>query len=294
MVWPSESLLFAPLVFGIPHVAGDLFLLVVRERRVSSVALGTMILVSFLIILNAATVVMLGGAKPIDETLLVALVLTLPVAALSLQGHISIAGILAGIFAAVVLLWPHVAMPLMAYLHNFVAVVFLFSNCRSSLSAKKRAIACWLLLLSLGVGLSFVLGGFAFVHITDQSLEVFWSLIPSPSEPIAAPLLFAFGYTQILHLMIWAFLLPSVTGAHYGTGALRVCNAMFVVVALVIVGLVHQLGHSQGFLFALRSNYLLLVSFHGWMELSWILMRLHIYRLENSHFRPRELFALTS
>jgi hypothetical protein len=32
MVWPAESLLFAPLVFGIPHVAGDLFLLVVREE----------------------------------------------------------------------------------------------------------------------------------------------------------------------------------------------------------------------------------------------------------------------
>jgi hypothetical protein len=253
-----------------------------------------MMLISFLIISNAATVVVLGGAKPIDEKLLVALVLTLPVAALSLQGRTSIAAALAGIFAAVVLLWPHVAMPLMAYLHNFVATVFLLSNCHPSLSAKKRAIACWSVLLFLGVGLSFVSGGFAFVHITDRSLEMFWSLIPSPSEPVAAPLLFAFGYTQILHLMIWAFLLPSVTGAHYGTGALRVCNAMFVVVVLVLVGIAHQVGHSPGFWFALRSNYLLLVSFHGWMELSWILMRLHINRLENPHFRPRELFVLTS
>jgi hypothetical protein len=292
-VFPSFTLLLAPLLLGLPHVVSDIYLLLVREKRIHRSAISIALVLCAALILHGIGLEFLGLEKFVDESLLIATLVVSPVMLLTLLQGITLGSWIAIVIAVLIVGDPVRMMILMAYLHNIVAMLFLFCNSKSSSKEEQKTAYLALGLLILGSVASFYLGRIFFTAVTDPSLEIAWSLIPSPVHPLSAPLLFLFGYTQVLHLIIWAGILPFGLPSNQERRFIHAINLGLVLIVLFLLLIFAGLLEEREQLQNVRSSYLVLVSFHGWLELSWILIRVHTVRREGQPLYLRTVMNLS-
>jgi hypothetical protein len=246
---PMPVLLWAPLVFGIPHLLGDLWVLGWSAGAPNGAlrwVAGPLALMMVLRALAAA-----GWGAPANADVLAGTAAVL----LGAASTRSVAR-LGAAAALCVPLWVFAAyVPLvLAHLHNVLAVglVCLWGPRRLGLG----------LALASALGVAVILGGAA-----DGALAPFGGLEPGSLAATLAPGLSAvwaersvtaFCFAQLVHYLCWVWLLPTVSGASAGGGAL-------VLGALLLPAVALAADPAQ-----VRAGYLGFVVFHGWFELAML------------------------
>lgn len=253
---PLWLMLLAPLIFGVPHVFGDIWVLFLRPSAprglVFWLAPGLVALVG----LRVATA--LGhAAGSFWEQLAGVLVL----AGGALFGRSLGRAVGVALLAIPALIWPSQAALWLGHAHNVVAVGFLV----------------WLVPLrhSLPVAAFFVLGmGAILSGMMDGRVP--WdeaaglglpglakTLAPGLSEPWGSRLVLSFAFGQAVHYLCWVGLLPTSTGV-FSPASWPTTTWLLRLSLLGTIGLCAAAAADP---LAVRSGYLSLVLFHGWMEL---------------------------
>lgn len=283
---PAATLLLAPLLLGLPHVASDIYLLFIREQVIPRWIMRISAVLALVISVNAVVPLVWQGVFNIDDNLLLAVLVAAPMLCLTCYSQVTWVSVVTALIVLAILVFPNELKLIMAYAHNFVALAFWVGNYRGDVRARWGVMASWLVLFAVGIGGSIVTQAVIFTPVTDVEMAPFWSLVPDPSHRSAGALLFTFGFTQLIHLCIWAILLPWIALPRQPR---FVALSAYLVVGIV-VGVV-IMGAEPKDLPNLRRNYLLLVSFHGWFEVAWILMRAHMREVSNGSWSTIALTA---
>ncbi|HNH46351.1 MAG TPA: hypothetical protein PKY30_04910, partial [Myxococcota bacterium] len=253
---PLWLLLLAPLLFGVPHVFGDIWVLFLRPSAPRALILW--LAPGLLALLGLRVALALGySAGSLWEQFAGVLVL----AGGALYGGSPVRGGMVALLAVPALLWPSQAALWLGHAHNGVAVGFLL----------------WLVPLrqSLPVAVLFVLGMGAILSGAMDG-QVPWdsaaglglpglakSLAPGLSEPWSSRLVLSFAFGQAVHYLCWVGLLPASTD-FFGRTSWPTTTWLLRLSLLGTVGLCAAAAADP---LAVRSGYLSLVLFHGWMEL---------------------------
>lgn len=260
---PTAAMLLAPLLLGVPHVLGDLWVLFFRPGGIHRVGawIGPPLLA--LIALRAGMALGLDYPSALEPLVGTAAVL-LGAASTRSPRRIGAAALLClPVWAA-----PAAAALLLGHLHNAVAVGLL-------LLWGPRRLGLTMALLSLG-GLGLIAAGVAdaalrpFAGLDPASLVA--SLAPGLPHPWADRLVLAFCFGQLVHYLCWTALLPAclrdaggprrplLRALRQDLGAPLLLLGGLGALALPLAGL--------GDPVLIRSGYLSVVLFHGWMELA--------------------------
>lgn len=260
---PMPALLLAPLLLGVPHVVGDLWVLLLRpgaQRRVWPWVVAPLL---GLVLLRALAAAGLGVPAP-AEVALGALAVLLGAASTRSAQRVGLA-----LLACLPLLvfWDRVGLVL-GHLHNAVAV----------------AVLVWWGPRRLGLavaGVCVVVAAAIFAGLADGALAPFGgldpdslarTLAPGVAAPWAGRWVSSFCFAQLVHYLCWVGLLPVLLRDRPGPrrpllAALR-ADLGRPLVAAAVVGAVAVPLLATWDPVAVRSGYLSLVLFHGWMELS--------------------------
>ena len=280
-VAPLWLLLLGPIVLGVPHVASDLRYLVIRPP----LPLGRAPIVAILVGLGAMTALRVGAALggPLllgpevalgGGAILGAIALTpgrarwRPAALVAVAG-LTVYGVL---HPADTALW-------VGHLHNLVAFVWWLSLARDGGPWRRVAWVAALYVAAVVAILAGALDGlFALAWSGDAAgLEVDGlaaTLAPGAEPVMAVRLVTLFAFAQSIHYAVWLRLVPQRLAprkappslarsvrdlrADLGVWGLRAVVAMSVLVPLFALVDAYET----------RSLYLLLVLFHGWLELA--------------------------
>jgi hypothetical protein len=273
---PLWLLLLAPLVFGAPHLVSDVRYLILRppgmpggiERHVL-VALGLPLVVLF----GLRVLALVEGASwPAVEAALGASSVVGAIAAGSgSTGRRVVAAALALVVARLGWRAPaHVVLGL-AHLHNVVAIGLWLAWSRATVSREARLA----IVLVMVAGAGAIAAG-TFDRVVDAALYApssgldFGAFVDTlapglPSTPaIRVVLLYAFA--QALHYVMWLVLIPRLAtprrSLREDLGALPLALVLVLVVLVPLSGCFAPV--------RVRSIYLSLALFHGWLELAVI------------------------
>jgi hypothetical protein len=248
---PLWVLLLCPLLFGIPHVLGDLWVLFLRPSASRSLLLALSGPLLGMIGLRVATA--LGApSQPFWETFcgILALLAGAAWARAPLRGL----GVLA--LALPALYWPSKAALYFGHAHNAVAVAILLLVAPRRISVPVAVV--------FGVGTVLILGGaLDWVNLSPAAglgmSGLANTLAPGTTELWGTRLVLSFGFAQAVHYLCWVLLLPLSTRT---AGRLP-----WILVVIGAAGTLILCGAAWGNPTGVRAGYLSLVLFHGWMEL---------------------------
>ena len=253
---PLWLMLLAPLIFGVPHVIGDVWVLFLRPS--ASRGLIFWLAPGLLALVGLRVALALGhSAGSFWEQLAGVVVLVGGV----LHGRSFLRGAGVALLAVPALIWPSQAALWLGHAHNGVAV----------------GILLWLLPLRQGlpvalffvVGMGVILGGALDGQVPWDSAAglglsgLAKSLAPGLSEPWSSRLVLSFAFSQAVHYLCWVGLLPASTGFFERQSWPK---AQWLV-RLALLGTLGLCAAAAADPLAVRSGYLSLVLFHGWMEL---------------------------
>ena len=253
---PLWLMLLAPLFFGVPHVFGDIWVLFLRPSAARGLIfwLGPGLLA--LLGLRVAGAFGYSAGSFWEQFAGIAVLLGGAWYGRSLGRGAGVA-----LLALPALIWPSEAALWLGHAHNVVAVGFLL----------------WLVPLrqSLPVASVFVLGMGAILSGALDG-QVPWdsaaglglpgmakSLAPGLAEPWSSRLVLSFAFGQAIHYLCWVGLLPASTN-FFGRSSWPTASWLLRLSLLGTVGLCAAAAADP---LAVRSGYLSLVLFHGWMEL---------------------------
>lgn len=249
VIAPMPLLLLCPLLFGVPHVLGDLWVLFFRPGAPRGLFLAILAPLLGMTGLRAASA---AGATSQPFWEMVCGMGVLLAAALWARAPLRLGAAL--LIAIPALLWPSKAALYLGHAHNAIAVFFLLL-----LAPRRVSIPVALaFLLGIGVILAGALDNVSLLPVAGLSIESLGrSLAPGLEPAWANRLVLSFGFAQAVHYVCWILLLPRSQGKapdwRWMTvgllGTLGLCAA--------------ALGNPVG----VRAGYLSLVLFHGWMEL---------------------------
>ncbi len=272
---PYRALLFSPILLGAPHALSDIWYLLVRDSGVPLRVRVALAAASGLILLNAGLV--LFGWKVgqhVDSILLVSL-LAIPMALVVPANKAVPQWATVAAFACVLLATSFPLRAVVAHLHNVIALIFLFTLAWPKWRKGGVALAVFVVvgLLVFGMALSFTNVAVFAKPIASPSWSPFLSLTFGAKNGVAGALLFSYGFLQLLHFAVWIGFIPLLKGDiewkkvgrafGFGLPILGVGVILFTVVAAPLSAMIDPL--------KAREAYLTLVSFHGWMEIAWLL-----------------------
>lgn len=263
---PLWLLLLAPLLLGVPHLLADLRYLVLQRPGGMTRTLALAILAP----LAAMTLLRLGalagsGAWPRLEIACGMAAILVGAVGGARQSHARGAFALALVgLALLACADPAITQLLLAHAHNVVALLWFLAWCQSRQVARATLLIYVVAALTLGLGLlpariQPTAGTFTWSSLTD-------SLGPGLDAPWADRLVLSYAFAQTVHYALWLWLIPgqrrqSGRGLRAdlgGTpGLVLAAGACVLVPALALRDPT-----------AVRSTYLSLALFHGWLELA--------------------------
>ncbi len=267
---PLWSLLLAPIVLGVPHVIGDLRVLVLQQPDRARRVLATWVLAPLLVLTALRLAAMAGLAVPAElEPACGMLAVLLGVALGGRAGGRRRAPLLAAMIAvggvgALAVVTPRATSLVLAHAHNLVAFgVWLWwaRPGRRGIAAGGLYVAA--LAVVVGAPGAFAAGG-------DAAIGAFrWStlahdLAPGLAAPAADAVVRSFAFAQAVHYGLWLWVLPRRRGSSLrteaGTAAAALCLALCALVPAAALLDAPRV----------RATYLSLVVFHGWLEFAAI------------------------
>lgn len=269
---PYLALIYSPILLGAPHALSDIWLLLVRN---SDVPLGIRICLG----VCCATILALAGAmllglpvQTYQESAAISILLLLP---LCFAGPISRAvpqWLLATTLTGLLMTDALPLRAIMAQAHNVVAIGFLLATARPLWGRKGIELAVCSTLIGIA---ACAIVGFASGLDSRHNWAVFQPLAFGASDGLGAALILAYCFLQLLHFSIWIGFLPSFQPGFDARSILRAFGFGIPLVGLlVLIGTcLSAPAAALGDPAKARSAYLTLVSFHGWMELAWLLAR---------------------
>lgn len=292
---PYALLLFAPIFFGAPHAFSDIWFLLVNESGVQPRARVAIATLSALLLLNALmSFANLGFSKQIDSILIVAL-LTVPMV-LSRRGKLNIYVIFFVLIVGYLLLATDFPLrAVVAHLHNFVALMFLFAVAYPQWRKSGVLLASWVVgvICVAGMLISYCSQSVLTQTIHQPIWSPFLSLTFSASAALSAALLFSYSFLQLMHFVVWIGFLPGLKRQTSLSAPLRNLDKRLIA-GLSIVAILVALAAPLAAVYdpvQSRQVYLTLVSFHGWMELSWLLAHFSVL-VTSGNLSWRKVFAI--
>lgn len=260
---PMPALLLAPLLFGVPHVLGDLWVLLLRPgapRRVAAWIAGPIL--ALLALRSAAA---LGVTYPPWVEVIVGTAGVL-LGAASTRSPARIALALAVCSPAWLFLGQT---PLvLGHLHNAVALVLVLAWGPRGVGLGLALITAIVFALTFAGVFDGALGPFG--GLTPAGLAA--SLAPGVAQPWADRWVTSFAFAQLLHYLCWVWLLPAAHKDSRGRsrGFFEALRADLGLPLLAAGALGAVLLPLLGFWDPVqaRAGYLSLVLFHGWLELA--------------------------
>lgn len=264
MIHPSGALLVGPLVLGVPHLLGDLWVLLRRPaasrdlaRFVAAPLLGLVALrgaglagftyPAWVEVVLGTGAVLLGAASTRSATRVFLVALACTPAWLAAD---------------------HVALVL-GHLHNAVAVALL-------VAWGPRAVGL-AVLGATAAGLAAIGGGLLDGRLVDfgplHPAELVAALAPDVAAPWGERLVLSYAFAQLVHYLAWVALLPACLRDAGATARRPYLAALRADLGgpLVGAGLLASVGLPLAGMFdpaGVRTGYLSLVLFHGWLELA--------------------------
>lgn len=248
---PIWVLLLCPLLFGIPHVLGDLWVLFLRPNAPRTL-LGILAL-PLLAMTGLRLRYMTGGPLSTAGELACGLVACVFAA---WWGKSPARALLVGLLALPVLRWPTETALCLGHAHNIVAIWFLLQIAPKNVA---RGVAT-----VFGLGMLVILAG----GLDGRAMEPAGGLTVGALAKVLAPgvegvlanrVVLSFGFAQAFHYLCWVALMPTHTAAQGQIGR-----------GLLILGGVGTAGllmAAYGHPAEVRAGYLSVVLFHGWLEL---------------------------
>lgn len=257
---PLHALLVAPILFGVPHVLGDVRALVLQKPGGfgGTTALASLAALGVMTALRAATKA--GAQLPPQLELgvgVLAVLLAILVGSrasrrrtLALSAALTLGGI--------ALAFPRISTLVLAHAHNFIALLLWLvvargpARTRASLLAYTLALAAVLLVPHFGPD---ALGEFRWSELAT-------TLAPGLDTNFSDRVIRSFAFAQLVHYTLWCGPLPLAKGTAFASevGRTGVALAIFACVALPLAGLLDAP--------AARSTYLSIAIAHGWLELA--------------------------
>lgn len=274
--FPTLSLIAAPLLLGVPHLAADYRYLLLRPRWPGLVLLIT--LLGSLVVLGLRAVE-LSTQSSLGRWEVAAALLwcgaMIAAARRAPRRKLAVAAAVLAVVSALALQQPDVARLVFGYAHNLVAIglwLFLFKGARRAALWPLSIIALGALLLLLGGDRWLNLGqGSLGLHVLASS-DYF--ALPSVSSGPAVGIISSFAFLQSVHYAIWLHVIPAqeVSGNRTTTFAqtLRGLRHDFRLGGVLVIGLL-TLTTAAGLWLApqeARTSYTSLSTFHGYMELA--------------------------
>jgi hypothetical protein len=294
VLFPAKTLLYAPIVLGIPHIVGDIWLLIIckgKQPRRSQWALGAL---SVLFVLAVGLQLTVLAVPNYIVTALFVSLLFIPYFLANPQLS-SWPLFLCALMLSFLLITD--AMPIrgiVTHLHNVIAIIFLYVAMAQRGCSRKIFLLLFLLPLTAGAIVSALNKAVFFLPLRDITLEPFMALGLNASPSIASALLFSFGFLQLIHFATWIWFLPSWAGSLgtvlkksrlVGVGGVAVGTAIL----LSIVAIFFSATYDP---IVTRESYLTLVSFHGWVEFGWLLAQGVAILNHRGTLSLEELFSL--
>ena len=272
---PYLMLLFSPIFLGAPHALSDIWYLIVQDSGVPRRVRLALAILSGLVI-SAGLLVLIG--IPISaraESILLITLIALPLAMVTSSRRALPAWIIVSLLAYLLLATEFPLRAVVAHLHNIIALTFLFSLALPLWGRRGIYQACLavIILCAAGATVSCYSGGVFLVPFNPAVWSPFLSLVFGSAAGIAGCLLFSYAFLQLMHFAVWIWFIPSIKrdlaldsfmrahGFKSALGALLI--ALLIVLAAPLAALANPL--------QARQAYLTLVSFHGWMEIAWLL-----------------------
>ena len=261
---PRWALLVGPIVFGVPHVIGDVRALWLRKPGGFAGKVALRVALALLAMTALRATALCGVTVPVEAEL------TCGVAAVALAAiggarerraqvlwalGVAVVGALAIAAARETLL-------VLAHAHNLVAVALWLAWCPRASAAREVAVtyalgACGVVLLSQVSFQDQAIGAFEGARITRE-------LAPSLAPGLADALVRSFAFAQLVHYGIWSWQLPGQSRASLreDLGSVGLAACALLCIAVPVCGLWAPV--------ETRSTYLQLAIAHGWLELSVI------------------------
>jgi len=272
---PTFSLIVAPLLLGVPHLAADYRYLIVRPRWPAVVLWLT--LVGSLVILGFRALELFTHRSLGAWEVSVALVWCGAMVAAARQAPVLERGLAVLALAVVAVLGltdPDVTRLVFGYAHNLVAIglwLFMFKGARKSAFWPLGTITLGALLLLLG-GDRWLAFGQSSLGLGELSAVELFAL-PSVSGA-GVGVITSFAFLQSVHYAIWLHVIPAeqLPGNRTTSFAQTVAGLRSDLgfAAIAVIGLL-TLVTAGGLLFApeqTRQSYTSLSTFHGYMELA--------------------------
>lgn len=273
LVAPLWLVLLAPILFGVPHVLGDLRCLVLArpgglDGRTLLIVLAPLAAMTGLRLLALCGL----GSAPGLEIACGVLAVAGAVHAGSAVGPTRVRRTLAvltlGALLCVQPAWTTLAL---AHLHNLVALGFFVAWAKDRHGARTTLAVFACALAALCAFAPTVAAENRAATLTWSSLQR--SLAPGLAEPLASRVVLAFAFAQAVHYALWVVLLPRELGLRTTTLVRELGKpglALAVLATLCVPALALLDAAST------RATYLSLVVCHGWLELAvagWLLAR---------------------
>ena len=271
---PALSLVFTPLVLGVPHIAADIRYLVARRAlpRVMCSALALFAVIMFGLRLLRAPLVVEHVAGSCQ--LLAGAAIGLVMSRSRVRGVLSL--MVACALGSFALVHPEPFRIGMLHAHNLVAIliwVMLFRRGNSAWLPLAMITIASLALLS-GIGLVFTLR-YGLVSLFGLHLfEIADQLAPGLSGEFGLSLTLTFAFLQSVHYAIWLVAIPQDDARAEGSPNFRMkarallrdfgsmgCWTLGAAMVVMALGSVCSP-------ISTRNTYLSLATFHGWLELA--------------------------
>lgn len=254
---PLWTLLLGPIVFGVPHVLGDLRVLWLQRpcgldgRTALAIALPVVALTA----VRCASAVGLGAFPRVELACGVLAVAVGGLLGARTRGTRSLVLVTSLALLAAMFTAPKLAVVGIAHVHNLVAVAWLLALCGRA--ALPTAIAVVVVLLAIG---AFATGPEAVSAAGLSWARCSQDLAPGLEVALADRLVRAFAFAQVVHYGLWTFVLPAQRGRSLRTelGSFGLRAAIVASIAVPLLALVDANGT--------RSAYLTLAIGHGWFE----------------------------
>jgi hypothetical protein len=283
---PYWTLLLAPLCLGIPHVLCEIYLLICQSSPLPSSARIALAISSLTLVI--LTLILLSGItlpeEALDYTIVAILVAPLAFTVKFRTNYLPyLVGLGIGVLTCIDTL-PIKA--IFAHLHNILACFFLLSTfCTTKYEAT---------LTTLLIVVAVAAGSIASLASDLSRYPTFDALTLGFKGTSAHMILGSYAVMQLIHFAIWIWFLPRTVHLYSGlihaikqskvTATAVVC-ILCAVVILPISALALEPQVS-------RSTYLALVSFHVWMEISWILTHAAVLSQKDTGLTIKSLFSL--
>ncbi len=272
---PTFSLIVAPLLLGVPHLAADYRYLLLRPRWPAAVLWLTLLGSVIVLGLRAVELVTQRSLGVWEVSAALAWCAAMIVAARQASPQKRwLAAIVLSVVAAVALIEPELSRLVFGYAHNLVAIglwLLLFGGMKKSALLPLATIALGAVLLLLG-GDRWLLFGQQNLGLSALTGSDFFAL-PSVSGP-SLGVITSFAFLQSVHYAIWLHVIPAeetpgnrTTSFAQTSSGLRSDLGLFAIAVVALLTLVT----AGGLLISAeraRQTYTSLSTFHGYMELA--------------------------